>query len=514
MGAWAAVGGAAAAAGPTVGGLLVELDWRWVFLVNVPVGIATLAIAARALAERREQQGTPWPDMAGAALLAVGIAALSLGIVKGSDWGWDSARVLGSFAAAALLIAAFVLRSARHRAPIIELPMLRVRSFAFANVGALLFFAAFSAMLLAGVLFLTTVWHYSVLEAGLRLSPGPLFAALFAFPAGKLSDRFGQRAVGVPGTLLFALGAAWWVWQVGPARDYAGELLPGMVLTGIGVGLTIPALSSAAAASLPPQRFATGTAVLTMSRQIGAVLGVAILIAILGDRPGVGGVGAFQDGWTFVALASAAASLACIALGRVRVAGVAPIAAAASNGAVPAPERSRIVTWQDPVAVAERRHALSGIDHLRAIRDGDIPPPPIAVLLGMSIVEIDQGRAVFAADPDEYHYNPIGVVHGGLAATLLDSAMGCAVQSTLPAGTGYTTLELKVNYVRPMTRETGRVVCEANVVHTGSRVATAEGRVFVEETGKLIAHGTTTCMVLGSETERVAAPDAAGTPVA
>src|SRR4029079_7684151 len=100
------------------------------------------------------------------------------------------------------------------------------------------------------------------------------------------------------------------------------------------------------------------------------------------------------------------------------------------------------------------------------------------------------------ADPDEYHYNPIGVVHGGLAATLLDSALGCAVQSTLPAGTGYTTLELKTNFVRPMTRDTGRVLCEATVLHSGSRIATAEGRVFVADTGKLIAHGTTTCMVL------------------
>ena len=132
------------------------------------------------------------------------------------------------------------------------------------------------------------------------------------------------------------------------------------------------------------------------------------------------------------------------------------------------------------------------------MRDGEIPPPPIAVLLGMTIVAIEDGRAVFAADPDEYHYNPIGVVHGGLAATLLDSAMGCAVQSTLPAGTTYTTLELKTNFVRPMTRETGRVVCEADVVHAGSRVATAEGRIYAEETGKLIAHGTTTCMVLSA----------------
>jgi uncharacterized protein (TIGR00369 family) len=348
-------------------------------------------------------------------------------------------------------------------------------------------------MLLGGVLFLTGVWGYSVLKAGFSLAPGPLMAALFSFPAGKLADRFGQRVVGAPGALLFALGGAWWIWQVGAQPAYAAELLPGMILTGIGVGLTIPTLSSAAVASLPANRFATGTAVFGMSRQIGTVLGVSILIAILGT-PGSGeALARFDDGWTFMVLTALAGAGAILALGRVQVAGAEHVPEPAP---VPVPQRSRTITWHDPIESAERRHDLSGIDHLRAIRDGEIPPPPIAVLLGMTIEEIEEGRAVFGAEPDEYHYNPIGVVHGSLAATLLDSAMGCAVQSTLPAGTGYTTLELKTNFVRPMTRETGPVLCEATVVHAGSRIATAEGRVFVAETGKLIAHGTTTCIVL------------------
>ena len=275
----------------------MEASWRWVFLVNVPVGLVTLFIAARALREHREPAGTPRPDLLGALLLAVAIGLLSLGIVKGPDWGWDSARVVGSFAAAAALIPLFVLRSARHRAPVVELPMLRVRSFAVANLGALLFFASFSAMLLGGVLFLTGVWRYSVLEAGLALAPGPLMAAIFSFPSGKLNDRFGPRAVGVPGALIFALGGVWWIWQVGAEPNYAAELLPGMLLTGIGVGLTIPTLSSAAVASLPPNRFATGTAVFGMSRQIGTVLGVSILIAILGDQTSGDALARFDNAW-------------------------------------------------------------------------------------------------------------------------------------------------------------------------------------------------------------------------
>lgn len=158
--------------------------------------------------------------------------------------------------------------------------------------------------------------------------------------------------------------------------------------------------------------------------------------------------------------------------------------------------RTRTIKWEDPVAAFERGRSMSGIDYLRALRDGELPPPPIAALMGFAPVEIEEGRVVFAAEPAEYHYNPIGVVHGGLAATLLDSAMGCAVQSLLPAGAAYTTLEVKVNYVRPMTRDTGRVLAEATVLHRGGRVATAEGRVHSEEPGKLLAHATTTCLVL------------------
>ncbi|MDX6668931.1 MAG: hypothetical protein QOK04_2311 [Solirubrobacteraceae bacterium] len=160
--------------------------------------------------------------------------------------------------------------------------------------------------------------------------------------------------------------------------------------------------------------------------------------------------------------------------------------------------RSRTITWEDPVATAARAAEMSGLDYVKAIGTGDVPPPPIAVLMDFRPVEVEEGRAVFAVTPAEFHYNPIGVVHGGLAATLLDSAMGCAVQTTLPTGIAYTTLEVKVNFARPMTRDTGRVLAEANVVHRGRTVATAEGRVFAEDSGKLVAHGTTTCLLFSS----------------
>jgi uncharacterized protein (TIGR00369 family) len=139
---------------------------------------------------------------------------------------------------------------------------------------------------------------------------------------------------------------------------------------------------------------------------------------------------------------------------------------------------------------------MTGLELLRAIAAGHAPGAPIADLLGFEPVEAEEGRVVFASTPRTDHYNPIGSVHGGFAATLLDSAMGCAVHTTLGEGLGYTTLELKVNFTRPITSDTGRVLCEGTVVHRGGRVATAEGRVIAERDGKLLAHGTTTCLIL------------------
>ena len=123
--------------------------------------------------------------------------------------------------------------------------------------------------------------------------------------------------------------------------------------------------------------------------------------------------------------------------------------------------RTRTISWEDPRALSEAGKDLSGLEYLRKIVAGELPRPPIGELMNFNITELSEGRAVFTIEPAEYHYNPIGIVHGGLAATLLDSAMGCAVHSTLPAGGGYTTLEIKVNYIRPMTAETGRVPATA-----------------------------------------------------
>jgi len=157
--------------------------------------------------------------------------------------------------------------------------------------------------------------------------------------------------------------------------------------------------------------------------------------------------------------------------------------------------RTREIIWEDPTAAVQTGKAISGIAYLKALQSGELPPPPIAELMGMWIAEVSEGRVVFSLEPAEYHYNPLGTVHGGVMATLLDSAMGCVVQSMLPAGTSYTTLELKVDYLRPITSKTGIVYCEGKIIHVGGRVATAEGRLTGAD-GKLYAHGTTTCIIL------------------
>ncbi len=157
-------------------------------------------------------------------------------------------------------------------------------------------------------------------------------------------------------------------------------------------------------------------------------------------------------------------------------------------------ERRRAVSWEDPLAGAALSLQLSGLDYLRKIVDGQVPPPPIAALMGMRLEEVEPGRAVFSLDVGEHLYNPIGSVHGGAFCTVLDSAMGCAVHSALPAGKSYTTLELKVNLVKALTVQTPTVRSEGRVISSGRRVATASAQI-VGPDGTLFAHATTTCLI-------------------
>jgi EmrB/QacA subfamily drug resistance transporter len=325
---WSATGAVAAALGPSLGGVLVEeAGWRWVFFLNVPIGLAALVPARRLLRETRDPAGV-LPDALGSVLMVAGVGALALGIVKGSDWGWGSAGVMGALAAAAVLLPLVVLRSARHRAPVIELGLFRARSFAVANAGMFAFSTAFYALLLCNVLFLTSAWGYSILEAGFAVTPGPLSAALSAPLAGRLADSFGQRVVALPGALFFAAGCTLFAIGIDATPDYAGEYLIPTILTGTGVGFSFAAWGSAAVAELPPARFATGSAVLACLRQIGAVLGIAALVAVLEAAPAGDPVQGFTDAWTMMAVTAGVVALLALALGRVRAGRPAAVASA------------------------------------------------------------------------------------------------------------------------------------------------------------------------------------------
>jgi EmrB/QacA subfamily drug resistance transporter len=315
IGGWAAVGAIGAASGPPLGGLLTEISWHWIFIVNVPLALAAALAALRVLAEIRDPSKPPLPDALGTALLIGAVWLTTLALVRGPDWDWD-ARVIASFAAAAVLAAASVLRSSRHSAPVLELSILRGPAFALESTSAALFFSAFAAMLLSSVLFLTEVWHYSALKAGLAISPGPLAAAALAPVSGRVAGEVGPGRVGALGGLLFVAGALWWIWQIGGEPAYASEFLPGMLIGGVGVGLVLPSFTTAATVTLPPTRLATGIGAQTMFRQIGAALGVAAFVAILGTPSPDKVLGAFDGTRAFMAISAGLAAVALILIPR------------------------------------------------------------------------------------------------------------------------------------------------------------------------------------------------------
>jgi EmrB/QacA subfamily drug resistance transporter len=342
VGLWGAAAAAAAAVGPTLGGALVELsDWRLVFLVNLPLG-AAIVLAGRRRLPHPKILDSRLPDLPGAAMLALALAAITLGIVEGNDWGWTSAATLGSFAAGAALLAGVVARSLGHPRPIVEPALFAHRSFRLGNLGTLLFAAAFFSLILGNVLFLTSVWGYTVLHAGLATLPGPTASTLVAGPAGRLADRFGHRAVIVPGTLVFAAGVMV-LRSTGADPDWLGIWLPGALLTGIGIGLAFPTLGAAAVRDVPVDRFATASAVNAAFRQVGAVLGTAILVAIVGEPASLAAALSASDGaFLFAALAAVASGAAALGLRRQRAPGALGLGEGEGDAAVAGGDLDRV----------------------------------------------------------------------------------------------------------------------------------------------------------------------------
>ncbi len=331
---WAVVGTAAVAISPFVAGPLVEVSWRLVFLINLPIGAITVILGRRFLPDVAGERG-PRPDLLGSGLLTVAVAALTLGLVEGGSWGWTSPGVVGSLAAAVVVMAAFVRRSSRHPSPVVEFGLLRERGLALAATSMLISSAAFGGLLLSAVLWLENVWHWSPLAAGFGIAPGPLMVPLCSRLTGRLLPRVGPARIVVAGAALLAAGLAWWAVAAGLRSAYVTGLLGGMLLTGLAVGMIIPTLFAAASAALPPQRFATGSGIINMVRQIGITIGVAVTVAVLGD-PGTDAarLAAFRHVWLTLAVIGAVTAVTGCLLPR-------PRAAVPAAAAVPVPAEAR-----------------------------------------------------------------------------------------------------------------------------------------------------------------------------
>ena len=294
---WTAIGGLAAALGPLVGGVLVGFSWRWIFIVNVPIGLAALLIGWWKLPEVPGHD-VPRPDPWAALLVTAGIAALIFAIVKVNDWGLVSPGIGSALAAAVLCLALFVRQCLGAANPFVDPALFRIRPFTGAALVMAPYSAAFGAMLLSIALWEQTAWGWSALRTGLAIAPGPLLVPTTSLLfAGRLIARFGAAPVITLGIVLFGSGLMVWAAFIGPEPNAAVVVL-GMVATGIGVGLTFPTLMGVAVSALPPSSFATGSGVINMIRQAFLAIGVAVFVAIVGSPASeMARVAAFHAGW-------------------------------------------------------------------------------------------------------------------------------------------------------------------------------------------------------------------------
>lgn len=308
---WGGIGALAVATGPSLGAVLITaFGWRAAFYVNLPVGLIAYLVGRRVLPMLQRTASTTSPDYPGVLLLSGALAALVLAISEGPGWGWTNPKIDGAFVVTALLMALFLRRSSRHPEPVLDLHLFRARSFSVANIAMLLYAMGFFAMLLGNILFLTSVWHYSILDAGLAVTPGPLVVAVVSGPAGKLAGRYGFRRILLLGFVIFTLGVLWYVTRVGITSNYPAIWLPGTLIVGLGIGFTFPIISAAAVSSLEPARYSVGSAVNQTSRQVGGAIGVAILVVILGSPLTTAeALRNFKHLWLYVATMAALAGL-------------------------------------------------------------------------------------------------------------------------------------------------------------------------------------------------------------
>jgi len=280
---WGAVGALAVVAALPLGSVIVQtVGWPGIFFLNLPVGLAAVLIGRVIISESRDETVNALPDLFGVLLLIVGAALLAFGIVQSETWGWGSAWVWGALALGAVVLLAFVMRSSRAASPALDLTLFQDRTFSLANAALFVFSIGFTANFFGSIMFLTRMWGYTLVQAGLAMTPGPVMVVLLAPIAGRIAAVRGHRRLLLPGGLLYAAGALRLLLAVTPTPHFLTVWLPSTLLTGMGVALVLPVLSSAAVQHLPPQKLAVGSGVSQATRQFGSVLGVALTLAILG----------------------------------------------------------------------------------------------------------------------------------------------------------------------------------------------------------------------------------------
>jgi EmrB/QacA subfamily drug resistance transporter len=281
IGVWGAVGGLAAAAGPTFGGLLLDLlNWRWLFFINVPFCIFTLVVGRTLLHESKDPNATKNVDLVGTALGFPGVALVTLAITQSSEWGYLDNRTFVSLLLGMILLALFVQRCRTVTNPLLDLSLFKLPFVVAANIAGLFFSIGFLGMWLLNNQYLQAIWQYSPVKSGMAIAPGPITAAIFAAPMGRLAVRWGHARVLMLGAVCLSFGTFMLTFSMSPTPNYVGDYLPWMFLTGFGVGCSMSTLSSAANAFLPPTRFAMGSALNTTARQVGSALGAALAASL------------------------------------------------------------------------------------------------------------------------------------------------------------------------------------------------------------------------------------------
>ncbi len=280
---WGAVGGLAAAVGPSVGSWVIDsFGWPWAFYLNLPLGGLALWRGASLLTESQRPEQARRVDGVGMALLMLAVGAVTLAIVESDSAHWTRPELLLMLATGTVATAAFVAWARKAKAPLVDLALFENRTYRYVNLATLSFGTAFSMMFLTFFFYMTSIWHFSLPQAGLAVTPGPLLVMPTAIITGRLASRLGHRRFLVGGALLYACSSLWFLWVPGLTPNYLHHWLPGLVMSGIAVGLVLPSLSAAAVSRLPVQHYAVGSAVNQATRQIGSVLGVAITVALLG----------------------------------------------------------------------------------------------------------------------------------------------------------------------------------------------------------------------------------------